>query len=160
MAIGINWAEVWKPVWKAVWTNVAPEPPAPPSTQKPAGAPAKRRRRLLEVDGERFAVESESEAAFVLQKLKEAAAERAKLAVARAAKAPKRAPKKVLADARKLLEEPVIQAPEEFQPIVTAVQHEISEMYRVAMMSVEIAAFIAKRQAEEEDDEDVLLLAI
>jgi hypothetical protein len=155
MSIGINWAEIWSPVWGPVWTNVAPTPIAP--RQVGAGK-SKRRNRVVEIDGEDFFVSSAEEAQALLDQAKEQAKELAALAVKRAAEAKKRPAHKVIKDARRLLEVPEIEAPEEFAPLVSQAQDEIRAIYQSALASVEIAALLAKRQREEEDDEDVLLL--
>jgi hypothetical protein len=125
-----------------------------------AGRPSRRRSRVVEIDGEDFVVSSAEEAQALLDQAKEQAKELAAVAVKRAAEAKKRPVNKVVKDARRLLEVPEIQAPEEFAPLVSQTQDEIRSIYQSALASVEIAALLAKRQREEEDDEDVLLLLI
>ena len=80
-----------------------------------------------------------------------------KQAIERAAKVKVRPVRKVIADARKSLALPDIKAPglEDYAAQIT--QH-IEELYQDALRTIEIAALIAKREREDEDDEDILLL--
>lgn len=127
-----------------------------------AGRPSKERRRprVVEIDGEDFVVSSAEEAQALLDQAKEQAKELAALAIKRAAEAEKKPAYKVIKDAKRLLEVPQIEAPDEFAPLVAETQAEIRSIYESALASVEIAALLAKRQREEEDDEDVLLLLV
>jgi hypothetical protein len=63
----------------------------------------------------------------------------------------------VLADARKALQVPVIDADEALRAEVEKLQQEIADIYTQALQTVEIAALMRKAEIEE-DDEDVLLL--
>jgi hypothetical protein len=159
VSIGVNWAEVWKPVWKAVWTTVAPEPPAP-SRQTGAGKAKKRRRQVVEIDGEVFSVSSAEEAQTILDRAKEQAQEIASQAVQRAVAATKRPVGKVLSDAKHTLLVPSIEVGEDLQPYALQIRNDIRELYESTLRTIEVAALLAKRQREEEDDEDVLLLLI
>lgn len=156
MAIGVNWAEIWKPVWKAVWQTVY-VPPPPPAPQRGAGKSRKKRRYTVEIDGESFPVESPQDAEALLLEVRKLAQERADKAVTKAAKAPKRNPRKVWQDAKSTLVEPSIKA--DYGDIAAQMLGEVRSIYQDAMRDIEIATLMARRQAEiEEDDEDVLLL--
>ena len=125
----------------------------------PAGKSSGKRRKKteVEIDGQIYHVETREDAARLLETAKQAAEEVAALAVERAAKAERRPTRKVLADARKALQVPVIDADEELKDQVEALQQEIADIYTQALQTVEIAALMRKAEIEE-DDEDVLLL--
>lgn len=133
------------------------------ATQQPAGRPSKdrrRRRRVVEVDGRIYSVNSDDEAQQLLDTVRQQAEEKAEQAVKRAAQAAKRPARKVIADARKALVVPKIAAPG-LEDYAERVVSEIAEAYASAMRSVEIAALLRKREQElEVDDEDVLMLIV
>lgn len=122
-----------------------------------AGRSRRRRPYVVEIDGHDFVVNSEEEAAALLENAKEEAEQVARQAIERAAKVKVRPVRKVIADARKSLALPDIKAPglEDYAAQIT--QH-IEELYQDALRTIEIAALIAKREREDEDDEDILLL--
>lgn len=133
--------------------------PGAASPMTGAGRPSRTRRpRVVEIDGEDFVVNSAEEAAALLERAREHAKALAATAVKRASEARRRPVRKVIQDARRLLETPDIKAPDDLQPLVQQAQSDIAATYASALASVEIAALLAKRQREEEDDEDVLLL--
>jgi hypothetical protein len=125
----------------------------------PAGkSPGKRRKKTeVEIDGQIYHVETKEDAARLLESAKQAAEEVAALTIERASKAERRPTRKVLADARKALQVPVIDADEDLKDQVQALQQEIADIYTQALQTVEIAALMRKAEIEE-DDEDVLLL--
>lgn len=125
--------------------------------QTGAGRPRRRQRVVIAIDGEDFVVESEEEAGALLDQAKEAAQEKAEQAIKRAAAARKREPRKVLADARKALEVPTITA-EGMSDYAAETVAAIEELYRSAMRTIEVAAMFSRRDRDEEDDEEVLLL--
>jgi hypothetical protein len=127
--------------------------------QVPAGkSPGKRRKKTeVEIDGQIYHVETKEDAARLLESAKQAAEEVAALTIERASKAERRPTRKVLADARKALQVPVIDADEDLKDQVQALQQEIADIYTQALQTVEIAALMRKAEIEE-DDEDVLLL--
>jgi gas vesicle protein len=127
------------------------------SGQTPAGKPRRRKKTEVEIDGQIYHVETKEDAARLLETAKQAAEELAALAIERASKAERRPTRKVLADARKALQVPVIDADEDLQSEVEALQQEIADIYTQALQTVEIAALMRKAEIEE-DDEDVLLL--
>ena len=93
----------------------------------------------------------------MLDKATEAAEEKAEQALDRANKAQKRPQRKVMADARKALREPSIYAPE-FPELAADVQRQIRAIYDSALQAIEISALLRKREEDEMDDEDILLL--
>jgi hypothetical protein len=144
MAIGANWAEIWKPVWAPVWTQTAPEPePEPESTQKPAGR--RRRRYVVEIDGQDFEVSSPAEAKTLLDRAKavtEAAIEKARAIPTRV---------------RPGIDRPRIRTRDpELAPIVSKALIEIGEIYDSAVRDLEIRALM--RRADEEEEEALIRL--
>jgi hypothetical protein len=129
-----------------------------PVTQTPAGRSKRRRKKTeVEIDGEVFTVNSKEEATQLLEAARQEAEKVAALAIERASKAERRPARKVLADARKALQVPVIDADEALRAEVEKLQQEIADIYTQALQTVEIAALMRKAEIEE-DDEDVLLL--
>jgi hypothetical protein len=124
----------------------------------PAGRSKRRRKKTeVEIDGEVFTVETKEDATRLLEEARAEAERVAALVIDRASKAERRPARKVLADARKALQVPVIDADEELQSDVEKLTQEIAEMFNQALQTVEIAALMRKAEIEE-DDEDVLLL--
>ena len=133
-------------------TYVAPVP------RTGAGRSSRQRQRVVvEIDGEDFIAESPEEAQAILDQAKEAAEEKAKLAVERATKARTKPTRKVLADARKSLELPEISAPG-LDGYADEISRQIEGIYQSAIQTIEVAALLRKRELAEEDDEDILLL--
>ena len=126
------------------------------------GIPRRLRRRqryVVEIDGEEFVVDTPDQALELLNKAKQEAKELAEKAVKRAAAATKRPTRKVIADARRALSTPEIKAPPELMDVAASVMESIQATYKEALQAVEIAAWMAKRDADiERDDEDILLL--
>lgn len=123
-----------------------------------AGRPRRTRQRVVvEIDGEDFIAESSEEAQAILDQAKEAAEEKAKVAVERATKARNRPTRKVMADARKALELPAISAPD-LGGYAEEISRQIEDIYQSAIQTIEVAALLRKRELEEEDDEDILML--
>ena len=116
-----------------------------------------RPRVVVEIDGEDFIAESSEEAQAILDQAKEAAEEKAKVAIERATKARNRPTRKVMADARKALELPAISAPD-LGGYAEEISRQIEDIYQSAIQTIEVAALLRKRELEEEDDEDILLL--
>lgn len=140
MAIGANWAEIWAPVWKEVWTQAATEP-EPESTQNPAGRPKRRRRKLLvEIDGQDFEVSSADEALALLGRAKTIA----QSAIEKARKAPIRV--------HRGIQRPRISTPDpELTQVVAQARQEIVSLYDDLNVEFEIAALMRKREEEEEE---------
>ena len=119
----------------------------------------RKRKIQVEIDGEVFDVESEEEAESVLKKAAQEAAETAKLAIERAAKAKRRPVRKIVRDAEKALTVPQVSVPPSLQSYADQMIGQIRAEYQSALSAIEIAAHMARREREiEEDDEDVLML--
>lgn len=143
MAIGANWAEIWAPVWKAVWTQEAPEPePEPEPTQQKAAGRARRRKRLVvEIDGQDFEVSSAQEAGELLAKARQIATQ----AIQKARTAPLRVSRGI--------PRPRIttQAPE-LRQVVAQARREIGSLYDSLSRDMEIAALMRKREEDQEEE--------
>jgi hypothetical protein len=125
-----------------------------------AGGKARRRRPLLvEIDEEVFEVASMEEAVALLEQAREEARKQADLVIERARKATKRPPRKVIADARKSLVLPEIKADTTISDMVQRITKEIEDLYRNALVTVEIGTLL-KKQEEIEDDEETALLML
>ncbi|MBK6786326.1 MAG: hypothetical protein IPG77_01370 [Betaproteobacteria bacterium] len=99
------------------------------------------------------------EAQAVLAEAAQKATETAKLAVERAAKAKRRPVRKIVRDAEKALTVPQVSAPPSLQSYADQMIGKIRAEYQSALSAIEIAAHMAKREREiEEDDEEVLML--
>lgn len=119
----------------------------------------RKRRYQVEIDGEVHEVESLQKAEAVLAEAAQKATETAKLAIERAAKAKRRPVRKIVRDAEKALEVPEVSVPPSLQSYADQMIGKIRAEYQSAMSAIEIAAHMAKREREiEEDDEDVLML--
>ena len=119
----------------------------------------RKRRYQVEIDGEVHEVESLQEAEEVLAEAAQKATETAKLAIERAAKAKRRPVRKIVRDAEKALEVPEVSVPPSLQSYADQMIGKIRAEYQSALSAIEIAAHMAKREREiEEDDEDVLML--
>jgi predicted nucleic acid-binding protein len=145
VSIGANWADIWGPVWKSVWTQEAAEPPPEPeATQKPAGR--KRRRRLLvEIDGQEFEVSSPSEALSLLARAREVA----QAQVEKARKAPVRI-------ASGVARPRIRTGSPELRIVVDQARSEILSLYDGLERDIEIAALM--QAADEEEEETIIRL--
>ena len=134
---------------------------APPSRQTGGGKSRKSRRRRLqvEIDGEVFDVDSEAEAEALLAEVARKAEATAQLAIERAAKARMRPVRKIVRDAEKALSLPSITVSDDLQAYADQMLQKIRAEYQSALSAIEIAALMAKKDREiEEDDEDILML--
>jgi hypothetical protein len=137
--------------------------PIPVVTETPAGGVAKRpyrKRFVVEVDGELFEVRSEQEAVKVLEQLVVLAKEQANLAIDRAQKAQKRPKRKVLADARKTLVIPKVEANRWLSDMADQAMLKIEEIYEDALRIIEIGALLKKRDDDDEDEIATILLML
>lgn len=130
-----------------------------PKSTNAAGRPQrnKRRRILVEIDGQNFAVNSEDEAVQLLDQLKEEAQKQANLVIERAQKAIKRPQRKVIADARKSLVVPTIQA-DPISDVANEISAQIAQIYKDALRTVEIGTLLRKVDEESDDEEALLML--
>jgi hypothetical protein len=127
-----------------------------PRGNRDAGRPKRRKKHQVEIDGQVYEADSEAEALFMLEKVKERAEEAAKLALERANKALKKPTRKILQDARKALKPPVVES-EELPSEAEQILKEIDDLYKDTLMKVEIAALLRK---QEEDEEEAILLML
>ena len=119
----------------------------------------RKRRYQVEIDGEVHEVESLQEAEEVLSEATQKATETAKLAVERASKAKRRPVRKIIRDAEKAFTVPKVSVPPRLQSYADQMIGQIRAEYQSALSAIEIAAHMAKREREiEEDDEEVLML--
>ena len=134
----------------------------PPVPQQSGGGKSRKprmRRYQVEIDGAVHEVESLQEAEEVLAEAAQKATETAKLAIERAAKAKRRPVRKIVRDAEKALEVPAVSVPPSLQSYADQMIGQIRAEYQSALSAIEIAAHMARREREiEEDDEEVLML--
>lgn len=129
-----------------------------PAPMVGAGRPRRQRQRVVvEIDGEDFIAESVEEARALLDKAKDAAEEKASIAVKRATEAKKRPARKIVADARKSLAPPTINAPG-IEDYAGQIAQQIEDLYRSTIRTIEVESLLRNRDRAEEDDEDILLL--
>jgi hypothetical protein len=128
---------------------------APSRRRDEAGRP-KKKKHQVEINGEVYDADSEAEALYMLEKVKEEAEKTAALALERATKALKKPVRKILQDARKALKPPVVEV-EELPSEAEQILKEIDELYKDTLMKVEIAALLRK---QEEDEEEAILLML
>ena len=134
-------------------------PPVPQQSGGGKSRKPRKRRYQVEIDGEVHEVESLQEAEEVLAEAAQKATETAKLAIERAAKAKRRPVRKIVRDAEKALEVPAVSVPPSLQSYADQMIGKIRAEYQSALSAIEIAAHMAKREREiEEDDEEVLML--
>lgn len=127
---------------------------ATPSGPTPAGSSRKRRHSYVEIDGQRFAVDGPEHARALLERAREVAANHARgLAEAAVAKAPRRGTKPVA------IATPRIESPDpELAPVIREARLAINKLYRETALDVELAALMHKHLAQEDEDEELLLL--
>ena len=119
----------------------------------------RKRRYQVEIDGEVHEVESLQAAEEVLAEAAQKATETAKLAIERAAKAKRRPVRKIVRDAEKALTVPDVAVSPSLQSYADQMIGQIRAEYQSALSAIEIAAHMARREREiEEDDEEVLML--
>jgi hypothetical protein len=120
------------------------------------GRSKKRKKHQVEIEGQVYEADSEAEALYMLEKVKEQAEAAAKLALERATKALKKPTRKILQDARKALKPPVVES-EELPSEAEQILKQIDDLYKDTLMKVEIAALLRK---QEEDEEEAILLML
>jgi hypothetical protein len=125
-----------------------------------AGKPKKPKRPKfeIEVDGQVYEVSSKAEAEHILAQLREEAENLARLALERANKAQKRPIRKILKDAEKTLQIPVIEAEESISAETDKVLKDIEDLFNSTLQTIEIAARM--RKLEEEEEEAILLMLL
>ena len=154
--MGDAWGGAWGLAWGDAWGAVQIK------RQTPAGRP-KKRRHVVEIDGEDLLVTSAEEAEAILARIREEAKEKADLALQRASAAKKRPARKVIADARKALQVPEIEVSDSLPNVGVYSEllvSEIEALYQSTLNTIEIGIWLRKRQQAEEDEEDILLLLL
>jgi hypothetical protein len=174
-AIGINWQDIWADVWNPVWQDATVTPPdtgcyvrygywqqgyAHCDFVPGAGGKKRIRRRriVVEIDGEEFVVESVADAKTLLDLARKEAQDKAKIAQDRANAALSRPVRKVLQDARKALAEPSVVVPKELQSAADTMLDDIRALYASTLQSIELSILMRQAEREQEDDELILLL--
>lgn len=124
---------------------------------------SKRRRMVVEIDGEEIFVDTVEEAEALLAKVRQEAEAKAETQLKRATSAPKRRVQKVLADAVKFLAVPQITVSPELGAIAdmaARLQRDIQAHYQSVLDTIEISTLLRRKQLQDEDDEDVLLMLL
>lgn len=122
----------------------------PVSENKGAGRRKRRKRYLVEIDGQDFEVSSLGEAEALLDRAKEVAAK----AIEKASQAPTR-----IAPGRPGISRPVIRtAAPELRAAIQRASQEIGALYDSARRDLEIAALMAKQIEDEEEEALIRLL--
>jgi hypothetical protein len=129
-------------------------------SNKGAGKPTRlrKRRQVVQIDGEDFIVESEDEAIALLDKAKEQAEQLATLAQSRANKAERRPARRIMRDARRQLAVPEITVEPEVAEYADKILAQIRDLYQSTIQDIEISAMLHRIENNEQDDEDILLL--
>lgn len=126
--------------------NASDVEPEPETTQSPAGRPKRRRRKLLvEIDGQDFEVSSADEARILLAKAKQVAEK----AIEKARQTPVRVDRGI--------QRPRIATSEpELKQVVAEARREIVSLYDEFTRDMEITALM--RRAEEQEEEELIRL--
>jgi hypothetical protein len=130
----------------------APEPVETPA-QTPAGSNKRRKRHYIEVDGQPFEVSGVQEAQQLLQRAR-AIAERE--AEKEGARVEQTLSGKDVPYVR--LTAPKIEVPPEMRRDVAPILEDIERLYRQAAQETELRLRLAKKLADEDDEDDLLLL--
>lgn len=125
-----------------------------------AGRPKRKRKYTVEIDGEEFAFDTASEAVQLLELARQQAEEKARLAVSRAAASPHRQRRRVLQDARKLLDMPAISAPAEIAGAVDDTLEQIRHIFAQALRDIEISMHLAQIVLRDDAEFEELLMIL
>jgi hypothetical protein len=138
--------------WLTSWASsfVPPEPEAP--TVTPAGR--KKRRYVVEIDGQQFQVDSPSHAVALLERAKELARVHAEELAAKAVPTSRKVGKRPVA-----IPTPRITSPDpELRHVVREARKSFNDLYRETAIEVELAYLMARKLADEDEEEALLLL--
>ncbi len=120
--------------------------------QTAGGKPKKRKPLYVEIDGETFEVDNAAEAVQLLERAKELAQAQVESVTTRAVKRAKRGKKQ-------LVRVPEISTPfEGLKPIAQQYREDIANVYRSIAVDAEIRALLAKRLAEEDEEDAIFVL--
>lgn len=124
-----------------------------PSAPTPAGRSKRRRRRyVIEIDGQEFEVDSVEEAEALLIKAKALAQDVIEGVLKREVKRARRRKRAISVPA------PVIASPDSaLQSLVSTYRAEIEALYQSATVDAEIRRLIQRRLADEQDEEDAVI---
>lgn len=140
--------------WLASWASlyVPPDPPPPPPVETAAGKKKHKRKFYVEIDNQRFDVDSPAEAIQILNHARALAERAAELAVkkveVKAKQSPKPKPIRVLA--------PKITASPELQIDLAPIRQDLKRIYSDAAVLAELRLLM--QRAEEDEEETILLL--
>lgn len=127
-------------------------PPTPDTTQKPAGR--KRRRYEVEIDGRVFAVESVAHARALLEQAREVALRTAPQVALQVAQERVRTSRPVHTPSPLITSDAY-----EIRSLIKDYRKSITDIYRKAAIDAEIQLRLeAKLRAEDDDEDDILLL--
>jgi hypothetical protein len=151
---GLSWggdAGAWLTSWSS--TFVPPQPPPVDDTPTPAGRKTKRR-YYVEIDGQPFEVADVHHAQALLERARETAKAHAEqLALAIVPKTRKVGKRPVA------LKTPSISSPDpELREVIQSARVAINQVYRDASIDTELALLLARRLADEDEEEALLLL--
>lgn len=128
-----------------------------PVVEQPSGAgkPKRRKRYLIEIDGQEFLVSSFAEAEALLQKAAALAQQVADQAAARNSKRTRRKKRAVQ------ISKPVIETPNtEIQPLVSQYRADIDKIYESMARDAEIRELLRLKLIEEDEDDAVIALLL
>jgi hypothetical protein len=139
--------------WLASWASTF----VPPTPEEPTVTPAgrkKKRRYVVEIDGQQFEVESPSHAVSLLDRAREVARSHAEELAAKAVSTSRKVGRKPVP-----IPSPRISSPDpELREIVREARKAINAVYKTAALDTELALLMARRLAEEDEEEALLLL--
>lgn len=149
-----TWGLSWKGTtgaWLASWASTFVPPTPAPQGQKPAGR--KRKRYMVEIDGQDFPVDSPAHATALLERAREIAVDHAqRLATAAVPRATKIGRKPIP------LPTPSIRSPDaELNEVIREAHQKFNELYRSAAIDAELA-HLMQRAIEDDEEEAILLL--
>jgi hypothetical protein len=149
------WGLSWKGTtgsWLTSWASATTPAPVVEQGLKPAGR-SKRKHYFVDIDDQTFEVSSPAHAKALLERARDVAARHAQEIAAQAVQSTRKMGKKPIA-----LPTPKITSPDpELREIVSAARRSINDLYRSAAIDVELAVLLARKLADE-DEEDALLL--
>jgi hypothetical protein len=140
--------------WLTSWASTfVPPAPAEPEVQ-PAGKAKRHRRLYVEIDGQQFEVDSPNHAVALLERAKEMARAHAQELAAQTVPTSRKVGKRPVA-----IPTPRITSPDpELRQVVREARKSFNDLYRETAIEVELAYLMARKLAEEDEEEALLLL--
>lgn len=150
-----SWGLSWGTSWATSWDGEFTPPPVPDELEViPAGRKTRRRRYYVEIDGRPFEVSGAEHARALLERAKETAQAHAEqLAREKVPTVIKRGSKPVALPTPKITTNDP-----ELKQVVHEARTQINQVYRNAAIDAELALLLARRLAEEDEEEAILLL--